>query len=54
MLILGIDLGSSSVKASVIDGESGECLASAFYPKDEMKIVAINPGWAEQDLRTGG
>ncbi|MFZ2338382.1 MAG: FGGY family carbohydrate kinase [Bacteroidales bacterium] len=49
MLILGIDLGSSSVKASVIDGESGECLASAFYPKDEMKIVAINPGWAEQD-----
>jgi xylulokinase len=49
MLLLGIDLGSSSVKASVIDGESGECLASAFYPKDEMKIVAINPGWAEQD-----
>ena len=48
MLLLGIDLGSSSVKASVIDGESGECLASAFYPKDEMKIVAINPGWAEQ------
>ena len=49
MLLLGIDLGSSSVKASVIDGESGECLASAFFPKDEMKIIAINPGWAEQD-----
>ncbi len=49
MLLLGIDLGSSSVKASVIDGESGECLASAFNPKDEMKIVAIKPGWAEQD-----
>ncbi|MCU0473923.1 MAG: FGGY family carbohydrate kinase [Bacteroidales bacterium] len=49
MLLLGIDLGSSSVKASVIDGESGKCLASAFYPKDEMKIIANKPGWAEQD-----
>lgn len=49
MLLLGIDLGSSSVKASVIDGESGNCLATAFYPKDEMKIVAIKPGWAEQE-----
>jgi xylulokinase len=49
MLLLGIDLGSSSVKASVIDGESGKCLATAFYPKDEMKIIAQKPGWAEQD-----
>lgn len=49
MLILGIDLGSSSVKASVIEGVSGKCLASAFYPKDEMKITAIKPGWAEQE-----
>jgi xylulokinase len=49
MLLLGIDLGSSSVKASVIDGDSGICLATAFYPSDEMKIIAINPGWAEQE-----
>ncbi len=49
MLLLGIDLGSSSVKASVIDGESGNCLATAFYPSDEMKIIALKPGWAEQD-----
>lgn len=49
MLLLGIDLGSSSVKASVIEGESGDCLASAFYPKDEMNIIALKPGWAEQD-----
>jgi xylulokinase len=49
MLLLGIDLGSSSVKASVIDGESGNCLASAFYPKDEMKIIAKKSGWAEQE-----
>lgn len=49
MLLLGIDLGSSSVKASVIDGESGNCLATAFYPSDEMKIIAHKSGWAEQD-----
>jgi xylulokinase len=49
MLLLGIDLGSSSVKASVIDGESGKCQAAAFYPKDEMKIIALKPGWAEQE-----
>ncbi len=49
MLLLGIDLGSSSVKASVIEGESGKCLVSAFYPNEEMKIIALNPGWAEQD-----
>jgi xylulokinase len=52
MLLLGIDLGSSSVKASVIDGESGECLATAFYPKDEMKIISVKAGWAEQDTAT--
>ena len=49
MLLLGIDLGSSSVKASVIDGESGKCLATAFSPSDEMKIIAVKPGWAEQE-----
>ncbi|MCJ7449007.1 MAG: FGGY family carbohydrate kinase [Bacteroidales bacterium] len=52
MLLLGIDLGSSSIKASVIDGESGKYLASAFYPKDEMKFIAKKTGWAEQDPET--
>jgi len=52
MLLLGIDLGSSSVKASVIDGEAGKCLASAFYPKEEMKIISLKPGWAEQEPET--
>jgi xylulokinase len=49
MLLLGIDLGSSSVKASVMDGETGQCLATAFMPKAEMKIIALKPGWAEQE-----
>jgi xylulokinase len=49
MLLLGIDLGSSSVKASVLDGETGKCLGSAFYPEKEMEIIAKKPGWAEQE-----
>lgn len=52
MYLLGIDLGSSSVKASVVDGESGKIVASAFYPKEEMKIIAKKPGWAEQEPET--
>ena len=48
MYLLGIDIGSSSVKTSIVDGASGRCVASAFYPKQEMKITALRPGWAEQ------
>ncbi len=49
MYLLGIDIGSSSVKASVVDGQSGKNVASAFYPKQEMKITALRAGWAEQE-----
>jgi xylulokinase len=49
MLLLGIDIGSSSVKVSVLDGETGECLSSAYMPRTEMEIMASKPGWAEQE-----
>lgn len=49
MLLLGIDIGSSSVKASVVDGTTGRCLCSAFSPQQEMEIKSPQPGWAEQD-----
>jgi xylulokinase len=48
MLLLGIDLGTSSVKVSVIDAASGTILASAQYPEVEMGVIAQQPGWAEQ------
>jgi xylulokinase len=48
MYLLGIDIGSSSVKASILDATTGKVSASAFYPKQEMKITALQPGWAEQ------
>ena len=49
MYLLGYDVGSSSVKASLIDSDTGFTVASAFYPKKEMKIDAPKSGWAEQD-----
>lgn len=49
MYLLGYDIGSSSVKASLVDAQSGRCVASAFYPKSEAPIMAVKPGWAEQD-----
>lgn len=49
MYLLGIDIGSSSVKATILNGDSGEIAGSSFYPKNEMIIIARNPGWAEQD-----
>jgi xylulokinase len=52
MLLLGYDLGSSSVKASIIDSVSGKCIASAFHPKVEMKISAPQSDWAEQEPET--
>lgn len=49
MYLLGYDLGSSSVKASLVDAASGEVLASDYYPKKEMEIKSIHSGWAEQN-----
>ena len=49
MYLLGYDIGSSSVKASLVDAQSGRCVASAFYPKSEAAIIANKPGWAEQE-----
>ena len=49
MYLLGYDIGSSSVKASLVDAQSGKCVASAFYPKTEAPIIAKESGWAEQD-----
>lgn len=47
-LLLGIDLGSSSVKVSLVDADSGQCVTSAHWPENEAPIKALQPGWAEQ------
>ncbi len=48
MYLLGYDIGSSSVKASLVDAETGKTVASDFYPKTEAEIISVKPGWAEQ------
>lgn len=48
MLLLGIDLGTSSIKVSVIDASNSSVLATAQYPETEAAIISHQPGWAEQ------
>lgn len=49
MYLLGYDIGSSSVKAALVDAVTGKCVASDFFPKNEAPIKALRHGWAEQD-----
>jgi xylulokinase len=48
MLALGIDLGTSSIKVSVVDASTQQCIASAQYPETEREIISLQPGCAEQ------
>ena len=47
--LLGYDVGSTSVKATLLDAESGRAVASAASPSQELEIDTPQPGWAEQD-----
>ncbi len=49
MYLLGYDIGSSSVKAALVDAATGKTLAIAQHPEREMDIVALRPDWAEQN-----
>ncbi|MBQ8158334.1 MAG: carbohydrate kinase [Prevotella sp.] len=47
--LLGFDVGSSSVKASLVNADNGKCVSSAFFPEKEAPIMASKAGWAEQE-----
>jgi xylulokinase len=47
--LLGLDIGSSSVKATLVEADSGSSVSSAQSPKEEMPMLALHAGWAEQD-----
>jgi xylulokinase len=49
MHLLGIDIGTSSIKTSVLDGKTGKCIATAIYPETESPIISKQTGWAEQE-----
>ena len=48
MLLLGIDLGTSSIKVSVVDSSTLRSIASVQFPETEVDIISLQPGWAEQ------
>lgn len=48
MYLLGYDIGSSSVKAAIVEAATGRCVATDFFPKSEAPIKALRPSWAEQ------
>lgn len=48
MYLLGIDIGTSSIKVAVVEIASRKCIATALYPESEVQIKSIQPGWAEQ------
>ncbi len=48
MLLLGIDVGTSSIKVSVADGKTQQTIATAQHPETEREIISLQSGWAEQ------
>lgn len=51
-LLLGLDIGSSSIKASLLDADSGKAIVAKAFPEEEMEIKSPQTGWAEQDPET--
>ncbi len=49
MYLLGYDSGTSSIKATLLEAQTGKVVASATYPPKEMAIISNKPGWAEQN-----
>ncbi len=52
MLLLGIDLGTSSIKVSIIEAHTQEIVLTVSYPERETDIISVEPGWAEQSPDT--
>ncbi|MBT4485883.1 MAG: carbohydrate kinase [Candidatus Latescibacteria bacterium] len=48
MYLLGYDVGSSSIKATLLNAGTGAVIASVTSPDRELEIIAKQPGWAEQ------
>ena len=48
-LLLGLDIGSSFVKAALVDADTGALVSQGSAPASEMAISAPRSGWAEQD-----
>ena len=49
MLLLGIDIGTSSIKVAIVDANTQQTITTAQYPETETSITSLQNGWAEQD-----
>lgn len=52
MYYIGYDIGSSSIKASIIEQKNGKVAGVTQYPETEMQILSEKVGWAEQNPET--
>lgn len=48
MYLIGYDIGTSGIKATLMNAQTGEVIASAISPDREMEIISAASGWAEQ------
>ena len=48
MYLLGIDIGTSSIKVAIVDAATQALICSAKFPEEESVIISKQPGWAEQ------
>lgn len=49
MYSIGYDIGSSSIKAALVETGTGKSVAVVSKPDIEMEMIALKNGWAEQD-----
>jgi len=49
MYYIGYDIGTSSIKASLIEAKTGKSMGTAQEPEQEIPIDAVQNGWAEQN-----
>ena len=48
-MLIGYDIGSSSIKATLLNSQDGTVISSATCPEQEMPMKSTQVGWAEQD-----
>ena len=48
MYLLGIDIGTSFIKVSLVEASTQQCIVTVSYPDTENAIISHQNGWAEQ------